>query len=134
MPEIVTGVETDTALVVIVKFAVEDPEGTVTVAGTAAAALLLLERVTTAPAVVLTVTVPVALALPPTRLVGFRMRDVMAGPDICRLPTLDDGSATAYFRTSKLLKLATVPDSPYNATPPDENVPSEVCSCRTLFL
>jgi hypothetical protein len=50
------------------------PAGTVTLAGTVAAAVLLLERVTTAPpvgAALLRVTVPLEL-FPPTTVVGLR--------------------------------------------------------------
>ena len=59
--------------VVIVKFAVVVPEATVTLAGTCAAAVLLLDRVTTAPpvgAAPAKVTVPVD-EFPPTTEVGL---------------------------------------------------------------
>jgi hypothetical protein len=63
----------ETVLVVTVNVALVEFAGTVTEAGTCAAALLL-ESVTTAPptgAMALSVTVPVEFALPPTTLVGF---------------------------------------------------------------
>ena len=50
LAEMVAGVELVTGLVVIVKVAVVPAAGTVTVAGTEAAAVLLLVRETTAPA------------------------------------------------------------------------------------
>jgi hypothetical protein len=65
-----------TAVVVTAKVPVVAPAATVTLAGTAADALLL-ERLTSAPpvgAAPLSVTVPVELA-PPTRLVGTRATD-----------------------------------------------------------
>lgn len=73
MAEIVTGVETPTANVVAVNVALVAPAATVTVAGTVAAAVLLLESVTTAPpdgAPLDNVTVPCELE-PPVTLVGF---------------------------------------------------------------
>ena len=63
-----------TAVVVAVKVAVVAPESTVTLAGTVATAVLLLERVTRAPPVgagPLRVTVPVT-GFPPVTLAGFR--------------------------------------------------------------
>lgn len=65
---IVTDVLLDTVLVVMLKVALIAPAGTVTLAGTCATAVLLLESATTAPlegAVPFKVTVPVEL-LPPT--------------------------------------------------------------------
>ena len=70
---IVTEVDDATPLVVIVKLALVDPAGIVTLAGTCATGTLLLCRVTTAPpagAAPFKVTVPVEL-FPPTTDVGF---------------------------------------------------------------
>jgi hypothetical protein len=75
--ETVTTVVAVTALVDTVKFALAAPAGTVTLAGTAATAELLLERVTATPpvgAAVSSVTVAVEV-LPPTTLVGLRLRE-----------------------------------------------------------
>jgi hypothetical protein len=69
----VTEVEVDTALVVTEKVALDAPAATVTLAGTWAAAVLLLDSATVAPpvgATPLKVTVPVAEP-PPVTLVGF---------------------------------------------------------------
>ncbi len=64
--------------VVTVKVLVVVPPLTVTLAGTVATVVLLLARVTTAPAIGATsvsVTVPV-LAVPPTMLVGLSVREL----------------------------------------------------------
>jgi hypothetical protein len=76
--EIVTTVDDDTAFVDTTNPTVVVPAGTVTLAGTVATAVLLLDRVTTAPpagAAALSVTVPVDV-LPPGRLVGWTLNDV----------------------------------------------------------
>jgi hypothetical protein len=73
-------VEDATPSVVIVKFAVVALAGTVTLAGTVAAVVIELERVTTAPeggAFPVSVTVPVEV-VPPTTLVGFTLTLVIA--------------------------------------------------------
>jgi hypothetical protein len=73
----VEDVEVVTELVVIGKVALVAPEAMLTLAGTVAAAVLLLERVTTAPddgAAALSVTVPWEV-LPPTTLIGFSERE-----------------------------------------------------------
>ena len=73
----VTEVDVDTALVLTVKVAMVAPARTVTLAGTVAAAVLLLERVTDAPPVgagPLRVTVPVE-ELPPVTLAGLRLNE-----------------------------------------------------------
>jgi hypothetical protein len=76
----VTGVDAATALVVTLKVALVAPAGTVTLAGTDAAALLL-ESETCAPpagAAAVSVTVPVA-APPPVTLAGLTASDERAG-------------------------------------------------------
>ena len=67
-------VDVITALVLTVKLAVVAPAATVTLAGTRAAPVLLLESDTTAPpdgAAPLKVTIPVEDCVPPVTLVGF---------------------------------------------------------------
>ena len=82
VPEIVTGVATVTAVVVMEKFALRAPARTVTLAGTLATVALVLDKVTMAPptgAAVVSVTVPV-LPVPPTTLVGLTVtEDKLAG-------------------------------------------------------
>ncbi len=76
-PEMFTAVEPDTGVVVIVKVALVAPSGTVTVEGTGATVVLLLDSVTDAPplgAGPFSVTVPVEL-FPPVTLDGLRERD-----------------------------------------------------------
>src|SRR5206468_6700676 len=78
---IVTVVTVVTVLLVITKVAVVAPAATVTEAGTAAALMLLLVSVTTAPpagAAVASVTVPV-LAAPPVTEAGFTVTGVSGG-------------------------------------------------------
>jgi hypothetical protein len=78
VPEIVTDVLLATGLVVTVKVTVVAPAATVTLPGTWAAPVLLLESVTTAPpagAAPLSVTFPVD-AFPPSTDVGLRVTDV----------------------------------------------------------
>src|SRR5260221_12759511 len=73
----VTVVEAATALVLTVNVAVVAPAATVTLGGTVAAAVLLLESATVAPpagAARLSVTVPVE-EFPPVTLVGFSESD-----------------------------------------------------------
>src|SRR5437879_11978673 len=80
----VTGVDAATALVLIVKFALLLPAGTVTLEETLAAPLLL-ESITCAPpagASPLKVTVPVEDCRPPTTLVGFNVSEETAGGDV----------------------------------------------------
>jgi hypothetical protein len=74
----VTAVDAVTALVLTVKVALVAPAATVTLAGTLAAAVLLLESVTSAPADgagPLNVTVPVEDCVPPITLVGLSVNE-----------------------------------------------------------
>ena len=78
----VTEVDAATVLVVTVKVALVAPAGTVTLEGTLATAVLLLESVTWAPpagAGPLRVTVPVEDCTPPTTLAGFSASDERGG-------------------------------------------------------
>ncbi len=73
--------EVATALVVTVKVALVAPAATVTLAGTVATAVLLLERLTVAPplgAAPLSVTVPCE-ELPPVTLLGFSVSEERVG-------------------------------------------------------
>jgi hypothetical protein len=77
----VTEVVAVTELVLTVKVAVLAPPGMLTLAGTVAATVLLLERVTNAPddgAAALSVTVPCD-GLPPTTLVGLSVNELTTG-------------------------------------------------------
>jgi hypothetical protein len=81
VPPIVTGVAAVTAVVLIEKFALRAPARTVTLAGTVATVVLLLDSVTMAPpvgAAVVNVTVPVD-PVPPTTLVGLTVTDNSVG-------------------------------------------------------
>ncbi len=74
----VTAVDAATALVLTVKVALVAPAATVTLEGTVAAAVLLLESATCAPpagAAPLNVTVPVEDCVPPITLVGLSVSD-----------------------------------------------------------
>ena len=74
----VTAVDAVTALVLTVNVALAAPAATVTLAGTLAAAVLLLESVTSAPrdgAGPLNVTVPVEDCVPPIKLVGLSVNE-----------------------------------------------------------
>ena len=79
--EIVTGVDVVTALVLTMNVALLAPAATVTLAGTVAVDVLLLERETVAPpagAGPLSVTVPVE-GDPPVTLVGFNVSEERVG-------------------------------------------------------
>ena len=79
--EIVTFVEEDTDFVVTAKVALVLPEGTVTLEGTVATAVLALERVTTTPADGAgpeSITVPVD-GVSPFTVVGLRVRELTTG-------------------------------------------------------
>ncbi len=79
----VTAVGAATEPVDNVKFALVDPAGTVTLAGTEATAALLLESSTTAPsagAAVPRITVPVE-AVPSVTLVGLRLTEERVATD-----------------------------------------------------
>ena len=78
----VTAVDTATALVLIVNVALVAPAATVTLEGTVAAAVLLLESATCAPpagAASLNVTVPVEDCVPPITLVGLSVSEESVG-------------------------------------------------------
>ena len=78
----VTAVDTATALVLIVNVALVAPAATVTLEGTVAAAVLLLESATCAPpagAAPLNVTVPVEDCVPPITLVGLSVSEESVG-------------------------------------------------------
>ena len=80
--EMVTGVDAVTALVLTVNVALLAPAATVTLAGTVAVDVLLLERETAAPPVSagpLSVTVPVEDCTPPVTLVGFSVSEERVG-------------------------------------------------------
>ena len=77
-----TDVEAVTLLVLTVNVALLAPETTVTLAGTVAVDVLLLERETAAPPVgagPLSVTVPVEVCTPPVTLVGFSVSEERVG-------------------------------------------------------
>ena len=78
-----TGVELVTALVLTVNVALLAPAATVTLAGTVAVDVLLLEREMAAPPVggagPLSVTVPVEDCAPPVTLVGFSVSKERVG-------------------------------------------------------
>ncbi|MCU1315478.1 MAG: hypothetical protein JWN63_800 [Candidatus Acidoferrum typicum] len=78
----VTAVDAVTALVLTVNVALVAPATTVTLEGTVAAAVLLLESATCAPpvgAAPLNVTVPVEDCVPPITLVGLSVSDERVG-------------------------------------------------------
>jgi hypothetical protein len=80
--EICELVESSTREVFTVKLMLVAPAGTVTLMGTWAAPVLLLDSATTAPpagAGALKVTVPVDDCNPPTTLVGFNVSEVSVG-------------------------------------------------------
>src|SRR6267378_6801379 len=97
----VTAVDVLTALVLTVKLAALAPSGTVTLAGTRAAPVSLLESDTTAPpegAGPLSVTVPVDDCVPPVTLVGFSANvDTVAAGGVTEPDGARSNSHTAGF-------------------------------------
>jgi hypothetical protein len=86
--EIVTGVEAVTAVVVTRKVALVAPAGTVTLGGTVATAVLLLESETCSPAPgagPFSVTVPVGEEVPPVALAGFMVRETRVRVSVVKL-------------------------------------------------
>src|SRR5258708_24532466 len=80
-----TVVDAATALVLTVNVALVAPAATVTLDGTLAAAVLLLDSATAAPpdgAAPLSVTVPVEDCVPPTPLVGCTVNERSAGAGV----------------------------------------------------
>ncbi len=80
--EMVTGVDAVTALVLTVNVALLAPAATVTLAGTVAVDVPLLDRETATPplgAGPLSVTVPVEVCPPPVTLVGFSVSEERVG-------------------------------------------------------
>src|SRR5260221_2558116 len=93
----VTVVDAATALVLTVNVALVAPAATVTLGGTVAAAVLLLESATVAPpagAARLSVTVPVE-EFPPVTLVGFSESDERVGGGGAAGITSSDGDRVA---------------------------------------
>src|SRR6266849_6053901 len=127
----VTFVAALTPAVVAVNVPLVLPAAIVMLAGTVAAPVLLLVRVTTAPpagAAAFSVTVPCDV-LPPITVVGFSTTLLTATPPCVVLPpTVSPGSTDAYFLTNTLLNSATVFPSPYSATPPVARLLSTPCN------
>jgi len=97
---------------------------------------MLLVNVTTAPpvgAAADSVTVPCELA-PPNTVVGDTATELTAVPCVTLPPILSVGSTDAYCRTNTLLNSATVPPSPYSATPPVARLLSVPCTSSTPSL
>jgi hypothetical protein len=98
-PLSVTFVDVVTAFDVTGNVALVAPAGTVTLAATVAAAVLLLDRFTTTPpdgAAALSVAVPCAFALPPTTLDGLTKSDAKVGVVV-------EGACTVKLRTNDQL-------------------------------
>jgi hypothetical protein len=96
VPLSIKDVEALTVVVVTGKVALVAPADTVTLAGTVATAMLLLESVTAAPpegAAALRVTVPVE-ALPPTTLVGLSDTAESVGPSGGGFTVIDENWKT----------------------------------------
>jgi hypothetical protein len=90
LAEIVADVEVPTALVATAKVAVVAPAATVTLAGTVAAAVLLLERVTAVPplgAAFVSVTIPVEEP-PPVTVAGFSVTPDTTAAEVCTVKSV----------------------------------------------
>jgi len=93
-----TVVDASTALVLTVNVALVAPAATVTLDGTLAAAVLLLDSATAAPpdgAAPLSVTVPVEDCVPPTTLVGFTVNEESVGAGGAAGVTVSDADLVA---------------------------------------
>src|SRR5437870_13862620 len=94
----VTEVDVATGFVLTVKLALVAPAGTVTLAGTVATPVLLLDRLTTAPppgAAALSVTVPVD-ELPPVTLDGLSLSEATGGRGASSAEIEDDREGAVY--------------------------------------
>ncbi len=104
LPDTVTDVEAVTVFVVTVNVAVVAPAATVTLAGTVAADVLLLDKVTTVPAEgagPVKVTVPVE-EVPPVTLEGLSASEVRAGRSTVKVAVLVVPLSTAEIVTEVL--------------------------------
>jgi hypothetical protein len=120
--EIVTDVLVFTTLVVTVNFALVAPADTVTLAGTVATAVLLLERVTITPPVGAgsdSVTVPVD-GLPPVTVLGLRVSELRAGAAVLVICPPAARVYTTRRKMDRERKSATdTPRTPGHASPLD---------------
>jgi hypothetical protein len=106
----VTEVEEETATVVTVKVAVVLPAGTVTEAGTVAAAVLLLDKVTVVPPVgadVANVTVPWEEA-PPVTEIGLKLKELKATGAMVKAAVLEELPLVAVMVTEVEAETANV--------------------------